>query len=228
MAGQWQNQDVPPLNGPLINHSRISVRTHGDNGVIQNEETEVLKMKKILVAAIAGSFIAMTAQEIQAFPSGGNKDPKKTETPSPKKIKCKRGYTAKLVKKKYACLKLNAGIVPDAELYHQARALADAGEYEWALEHLRVMSDQNDPEVLNETGYANRKAGRIETGIGYYQRALAINPDFVQAREYLGEAYVLTGFKARAEEQLTEIANRCGIQCEEYKALQNFMLEASR
>ena len=54
-------------------------------------------------------------------------------------------------------------------------------------------SNKNDPHVLNYLGYSNRKAGRLDVGLSYYQKALAIDPNFVLAREYLGEGYVAAG-----------------------------------
>jgi tetratricopeptide (TPR) repeat protein len=88
-----------------------------------------------------------------------------------------------------------------------------------------LITNQNDAEVLNYTGYANRKAGRLETGISFYQQALTLNPNYVQAREYLGEAYVLAGFNGLAQQQLAEIAKRCGTSCDAYKSLQKFMAQ---
>ncbi len=187
-------------------------------------------INRILMAtAIAASFSIAPAF---AFPGGGSSEKSNTtkvETikPSAKKIKCKRSETAKRLRRggklKWVCVKLKAGIMPDAELYNQARLLADAGEYEWALDHLKLITNQNDAEVLNYTGYANRKAGRLETGIAYYQQALTINPNYVQAREYLGEAYVLAGLTSQAQTQLDEIEKRCGKTCKTYVALQTFM-----
>lgn len=75
------------------------------------------------------------------------------------------------------------------------------------------------PRVLNMTGYSNRKAGRFEIGISYYQKALAIDPNFVLAGEYLGEGYVTVGKIALAQIQLSEIRNRAGVGSEEYKDL---------
>ncbi len=174
---------------------------------------------------------SLVATPVFSFPGAGpgKSEPTKTEAvkKSPKKLNCKRGETAKLRtlkgKKKLLCVKLKAEILPDTELYAQARLLADDGEYEWALDHLRLITNQNDAEVLNYTGYANRKAGRLETGIAYYQQALTLNPNYVQAREYLGEAYVLAGFNALANEQLKEIENRCGTRCEAYVVLKGFI-----
>ena len=142
-------------------------------------------------------------------------------------MKCNRNETAKRVKRNgrynYVCIKLKADTLTDVELYQQARLLADVGEYEWALDHLRLIRVQQDPEVLNYTGYANRKAGRLETGIAYYQQALALKPSYVQAREYLGEAYALAGFTDKAASQLQEIAKYAGTSSEAYIHLQTFM-----
>jgi tetratricopeptide (TPR) repeat protein len=181
-------------------------------------------------AAMAAIFLGAANMAAFAIPSGNGNNGFETVKPLPKsakKMACKRTETAKRLKRNgvvsWRCVKLRADILPDAELYTQARLLADAGEYEWALEHLRLIKNQNEPEVLSYTGYANRKAGRLETGMAFYYRALAVNPDYVQAREYLGEAYVLAGFTPLAQQQLAEIAKRCGTQCEAFVTLQSFI-----
>lgn len=104
---------------------------------------------------------------------------------------------------------------------HEARvayalALAKAERYEEALVALNHASDQNDPRVLNYMGYSLRKSGRLDEGIGYYKRALATDPDYVLAREYLGEAYLTMGRLDLAEAELKEIETRCGTTCEAY------------
>lgn len=188
-----------------------------------------MTLKHVVFATLLAT--SLVATPVFAFPGAGpsKSEPTKTEAvkKSPKKLKCKRGETAKLRtlkgKKKLLCVKLKAEILRDAELYAQARLLADEGEYEWALDHLRLITNQNDAAVLNYTGYANRKAGRLETGIAYYQQALTLNPNYVQAREYLGEAYVLAGFNTLANEQLKEIETRCGTNCESYVVLKDFI-----
>jgi hypothetical protein len=135
----------------------------------------------------------------------------------PSEKRCQPGQVWSFKKRK--CLKASAGVLPDDELYVQGRALAKSGRYEWALQVLTAIKDQERPNVLNYIGYSHRKAGRLETGIGYYRRALAINPDFVLAREYLGEGYVAAGRLDLARIELAEIAARCGKSCEEYKDL---------
>ena len=131
------------------------------------------------------------------------------------KPKCKKGE----VVKKGKCVPAHAGVLPDEQLYQQGRALAQAGEYDWALTVLAAISNQNDPRVLNYTGYSLRKSGRLAEAFGYYHQAIEIDPNFVLAREYLGEGYVAAGQVDLAKAQLTEIANRCGTTCEEYQEL---------
>jgi tetratricopeptide (TPR) repeat protein len=155
--------------------------------------------------------------------SGQSTGSKDLTAPSPKQLLCKKGEIVKTVvkdgKKEKSCVKEAAGIVPDNELYDQGRALAKQGEYDWALSVLALITDQNDPKVLNYIGYSHRKAGRLDIGITYYSKALALDPDFVLAREYLGEGYVAAGKIDLAKIQLAEIQKRCGTSCEEYKDL---------
>jgi tetratricopeptide (TPR) repeat protein len=117
-------------------------------------------------------------------------------------------------------------LLNDDELYEQGRVLAKEGEYEWALNVFSAIKNQNDPKVLNYIGYANRKAGRLETGFAYYKKALDIDPNFVLAREYYGEGLVAAGRVDLAQIQLDEIAKRCGTHCSEYKELAKVMATA--
>jgi tetratricopeptide (TPR) repeat protein len=131
--------------------------------------------------------------------------------------KCKKGEVRDKRNKK--CVRVSYGILPDEDLYQQGAALAQAGEYDWGLAVLAAIRNQNDPRVLNYTGYSLRKSGRLDEAIGKYRKALAINPNFVLAREYLGEGYVAAGRLDLAKAELTEIAGRCGTTCEEYQEL---------
>ena len=143
---------------------------------------------------------------------------------SPTKKDCKAGEVWD--KKNKKCVKAGAGVLPDEELYEQGRALAMEGQYDWALAVLASIKNQDDPKVLNYIGYSHRKAGRIDEGIAHYQKALAIDPNFVLAREYLGEGYVASGRIDLAKLELTEIEARCGTTCEEYVDLAEAIAEA--
>jgi len=124
------------------------------------------------------------------------------------------------------CVKSSSGLVPDGDLYDQGRQLALAGEFDRAIEILNAIQDKDKPGVLNYLGYAHRKAGMIYEGIAYYHQALAIDPDYVLAREYLGEGYVAAGNVDLARQQLQEIGTRCGTNCEEYIELAEVIASA--
>jgi tetratricopeptide (TPR) repeat protein len=136
---------------------------------------------------------------------------------SPATKGCKSGQVWD--KKTKKCVKAQSGLLPDEDLYQQGRALAKEARYDWAIEVLSTIQNQDDPRVLNYLGYSNRKAGRLDIGITYYSKALAIDPNFNLAREYLGEGYLAAGRVDLAMNQLSEIARSCGTACEEYKEL---------
>ena len=154
-----------------------------------------------------------------AFAAGGGGNP--LPTPSPTQLHCKTGEVIKTIykkgkKPKKVCVKATAGIIPDDELYNQGRLLAKQGEYEWALTVLAAVQDKSNPDVLNYMGYSNRKAGRLDVAITYYQKALNLKPDFTLAREYLGEGFVAAGKLDLARVQLDEIKKISGTTSEEY------------
>ena len=116
---------------------------------------------------------------------------------------------------KQICVRKDAA--NDSDLYEQGRALAVAGEYERALDLLTSVRNQNDAMVLTMIGYSKRKMGAVDEGIGYYHKALAIEPDNVLTREYLGEGYVMMGRIDLAQAELNQIEAICGDQCEQYQ-----------
>jgi tetratricopeptide (TPR) repeat protein len=166
----------------------------------------IMKVHLALATMLALTF--SVASFAPAYAMGDGDD----STPKPK---CKKGEVVKNGK----CVKAHSGVLPDEDLYRQGRALAQAGDYEGALMILQLVANQNDPRVLNYIGYSHRKSGRLEQAFGYYSKAIEIDPNFVLAREYLGEGYVAAGRIDLAKAQLTEIANRCGTTCEEYQEL---------
>jgi len=128
---------------------------------------------------------------------------------------CKKGWVWSNSKNK--CVRKTSAL--DEDLYIYAYTLAKLGDYEQAIDLLHSVKNQNDPRVLNYLGYSYRKMGHLEKGIVYYTKALKIDPNFVLAREYLGEGYASDGQIEKAEEQLAEIGKRCGAGCKEYKQL---------
>ena len=72
---------------------------------------------------------------------------------------------------------------------------------------------------MNYRGSATRKLGHTEEGIGYYLKSVALDPNYSQVREYLGEAYVIQGKLDLAKEQLQTIQKLCGSEYEECEKL---------
>jgi tetratricopeptide (TPR) repeat protein len=124
------------------------------------------------------------------------------------------------------CLQRHSGVLPDPEMTDYAFVLAGAGRYEEAIDVLDLLDNPNTPRALNCRGYATRKLGRTDEGIDYYLRSVALDPNYPQVREYLGEAYVIEGKFYLAKEQLATIEKICGKDCEYYGELEKALEDA--
>jgi tetratricopeptide (TPR) repeat protein len=80
----------------------------------------------------------------------------------------------------------------------------------------RAPADANGENWL---AYAYRKSGQLEAAFEHYEKALAIDPDHRGAHEYMGEAYLIVGKLAQAEEHLRVLDRLCLFPCEEYSDL---------
>ncbi len=137
-----------------------------------------------------------------------------TSSPPPK---CKAGYVWSTSKKK--CVKKTSALITDEDLYIQARAFVEDKNFAEALDLLQRIKNQNQPKVLNYIGFSTRKLGNVDKGITFYKKALALDPNYNIAREYLGEGYLQKGDLVSAKQQLAEISKRCGTTCEAYEDL---------
>jgi tetratricopeptide (TPR) repeat protein len=123
-------------------------------------------------------------------------------------------------KKTHKCLERHSGVLPDPDLTEYAYSLAKADRYQEAIDVLDILDNPNTPRALNYRGYATRKLGRTDEGIGYYLKSVALDPNYSQVREYLGEAYVIQGKFDLAKDQLATIEKLCGSKdCEYYEDL---------
>lgn len=97
------------------------------------------------------------------------------------------------------------------------------GAQDWngaiAAFELAALRDPLNADIQNYIGYAFRRLRQLEPAMGHYQQALALNPRHRSAREHLGEAYLVLGEPARAEQLLAELEDLCLIPCEEYEDL---------
>jgi tetratricopeptide (TPR) repeat protein len=128
---------------------------------------------------------------------------------------CDRGLVWDAKKKK--CLVKRSGVLPDGDLIEDAFALSKAERYQEALDVLDILDDPNTARALNYRGYFTRKLGKTDEGINYYLKSIALDPNYPQVREYLGEAYVIQGKYDLAKEQLATIEKLCGSrECDNY------------
>jgi tetratricopeptide (TPR) repeat protein len=84
---------------------------------------------------------------------------------------------------------------------------------------LAALRDPTNADIQNYIGYAYRRLRQMGPAIGHYQKALMLNSRHRSAHEHLGEAYLMLGEPAKAEQQLAELENLCLIPCEEYDDL---------
>ncbi len=177
-------------------------------------------MKYYSKSALAA--ILFTGFLVPAFAAG---DAPATDTPDTTKVltdlqkaekKCKdtKGKVWDVKNKK--CVDQAAMLLDDESIYETGRYLAVNGRYDEAITVLNGVANPNDKRVLTYLGYSYRKSGQIDVGMKYYADALAVDPNYVLVREYLGEAYIQKGDLAGARNQLAEIETRCGETCGVY------------
>jgi len=142
-----------------------------------------------------------------AFAAGGGE-----ETAPPKTTKTTKECKGDKVwdERKGRCVKAQGAELDDDTLYDAVRELAYAGRYQDAQQVLAAMSDQNDDRVMTYLGFTHRKMGNVALGMDFYEKAIALNPDNLLARSYMGQGLVEQGDKVAAYKQLREIQSRGG------------------
>jgi tetratricopeptide (TPR) repeat protein len=156
---------------------------------------------RLIAAAAALSLLPFTAL---AAGSGDSEPPKETKTST----ECTGGQVWD--EKTKTCSDAKSGQLDNDTLFKAVRELAYAGRPEDALTVLSAMTEGDTDRVLTYKGFANRKAGRLEEGLAYYDAALQVNPDNLLTRSYLGQALVEMGELQLAQVQLDEIVARGG------------------
>ena len=171
-------------------------------------------MRRRLLVQVMAAAVALPLFAAPAFAAGegsgsGGGDGGTTQ--------CKKGEVWD--KKKKKCVKPEYGMLDDDSIYEAGHDLAMAGRYDEAISVLTLAANKQDPRILNYLGYSHRHSGRVTVGLGYYEEALRIDPNYTLVREYLGEAHLQIGDLAGAQEQLREIEKRTGKGSREYGML---------
>jgi tetratricopeptide (TPR) repeat protein len=170
--------------------------------------------RTLLFAALLSVAVALPSAALAA-----GSDSSEPPAPTPTTTKCKKKEVWDEKKRKCIEAKKSSGLSDDT-LYAAARELAYAKRYSEAQYMLSLAANQNDPRILNYYGFTTRKLGDVEEGLRYYRAALNIDPDYILARSYMGEALALTGDVEGAKAQLKQIAVRGGRVSYAYRALE--------
>lgn len=87
-------------------------------------------------------------------------------------------------------------------------------------------AEPKNADIYNWLGFSQRKLGKLDAAFAAYKEALKLNPKHKAAHEYIGEAYLMAGNLAQAEQHLAELQRLCTpIPCEEYKDLKRAVEE---
>jgi Flp pilus assembly protein TadD len=111
-----------------------------------------------------------------------------------------------------------AQLDPDFKAGKKALRAADWNGAIAAFE-LAALRDPTNADIQNYIGYAYRRLRQIGPAIGHYQKALMLNARHRSAHEHLGEAYLVLGDPAKAQQLLEALENLCLLPCEEYDDL---------
>ena len=111
-----------------------------------------------------------------------------------------------------------AQLDPDFKAGKKALRAADWNGAIAAFE-LAALRDPTNADIQNYIGYAHRRLRQIGPAIGHYQKALMLNARHRSAHEHLGEAYLVLGEPAKAQQLLQALENLCLLPCDEYADL---------
>jgi tetratricopeptide (TPR) repeat protein len=105
--------------------------------------------------------------------------------------------------------------------FAQAKAMIEAKNYAAAMPLLQqvVAKNPKDADAYVLMGYATRKSGDANGSLQYYNQALGLDPKHIGAHEYIGEAYLMLGRPAEAEQHLARLDSLCVFGCTEYLML---------
>jgi Flp pilus assembly protein TadD len=105
-----------------------------------------------------------------------------------------------------------------------------AGDWNGAIAALKLASlrDPQNADIQNYIGYAYRRLRQLEPAFAHYRQALALNPRHRSAHEHLGEAHLVKGELAKAQEHLAALEDICLIPCVEYDDLRTAIATYSK
>jgi tetratricopeptide (TPR) repeat protein len=110
-------------------------------------------------------------------------------------------------------------------LYDQGLSASQANDFQKALPLFEqaLRNDPNNPDILNMLAHSQRKIGLIDESLANYKKALELRPNFPEAHEYLGEAYIEAALR-----ELEVLKSDGGNAKEQVEDLTNFIKDAAQ
>lgn len=105
--------------------------------------------------------------------------------------------------------------------FAQGKRAVEARDWKTAIKWLTAAEKRagRNADIQNYLGFAYRNDGQLDAAFRHYGQALKIDPRHRGAHEYIGEAYLITGNLAKAEEHLAALKRVCPGVCEEFDDL---------
>ncbi len=150
---------------------------------------------------LTAATLALSITAGSVFAAGSDSSAPPTPTQTTKECNKNRVW----IDTKKRCVRIKKSQLNDDGIYNNARELAYAGRYDDALELLGMAANPNDPRILNYIAFTNRKMGNTQVAMVFYRQALHVDPDYILARSYFGQAKMQSGDVKGAKEQLARI-----------------------
>jgi tetratricopeptide (TPR) repeat protein len=136
--------------------------------------------------------------------ASGSKEKTPEETASDNARKATSAYNDGVRKMEHAD---QVGLKGDATYAYNYRSASDGKvrhEYEQAVEDFEkaIKLSPTMKEAHNNLGYCYRKLGKLNASLSAYDKAIALDANFAQAREYRGETYLALDRLPEAEAEL--------------------------
>jgi tetratricopeptide (TPR) repeat protein len=136
-----------------------------------------------------------------------------TDTPAPSTDKKKEKDKKSMIDQQRDYAKFLEG-------YRAARDMILAGHYNEGIAALHALHRDDNPDVANYIGYANRKLGNYEQSKLWYEAALKADPNHARTWSYYGMWQAEQGNRLKAEDFLQKVKLICGNEtCTEFKQL---------
>jgi tetratricopeptide (TPR) repeat protein len=162
--------------------------------------------------AAVGAGFALTLLAATAFASGSAPPPPPRQVPPPNEAPpADQAQTPDSVKAKAARAEAEQLYAKGYGEVQEAKKLKEAGKAGEAKKKFgkaikkfetAVERDPRYYEAWNMLGYCSRNLGDLKRAFSAYEKCLTIKPDYDEAHEYLGEAYLQSGDLAKAKVEL--------------------------